>query len=81
MDEQIALLRQIDCKLSAVVALLVDEREAAEGVDRKKSELLLADAGLKAAQIASITGKKTGAVRHAIVRARKHNRFFYKKDH
>ena len=75
MEEQIDLLGQIDRKLSAVLALLVDEREAVEGAaERKKSELLLADVGLKSPEIASITGKKTGAVQKAIVRARKQNR-------
>lgn len=59
--------------LRALVALAVDEREAtvAKGEGRRKTELLLSDAGLTARQIAALVDKKEGAVLKSISRARK----------
>lgn len=61
-----------DALLAALVALLADAREAdAERVARRKTEVLLADVGLKSSQIGAILGKKPDTVRVAIARARK----------
>lgn len=60
-----------DPYLAALVALLADQREHdKERVMHRKTELLLADAGLTPSQIASLLGKKTDAVRKAVSRAR-----------
>jgi DNA-directed RNA polymerase specialized sigma24 family protein len=57
--------------LSALVALLADQREAdAERTTKRKTEVLLADAGLRPAQIGPILGKRPDTVRVAITRAR-----------
>jgi DNA-directed RNA polymerase specialized sigma24 family protein len=59
--------------LRALVALAVDQREADFQKDsgRRKTEILLSDAGLGPRQIATLVGKKEGAVAKAILRARK----------
>lgn len=59
--------------LRALVALAVDQREADLQKDsgRRKTEILLSDAGLGPSQIATLVGKKDGAVAKAIPRARK----------
>lgn len=73
-DDEVGLVSAAptDALLSALVALLADAREAdEERTRRRKTEVLLADAGLKPPQIAGLLGKKTGAVRMSIARARK----------
>lgn len=58
--------------LSAIVALLVEQRErAADTPDAVKSEVLLAGAGLTAGEIATLLGKQPAAVRMALSRARR----------
>lgn len=59
--------------LRALVALAVDEREAVleKASGRRKTELLLSNAGLNARQIAALLDKKEGAVAKAVLRARK----------
>jgi DNA-directed RNA polymerase specialized sigma24 family protein len=58
--------------MTGILALLVDDRERriTGDKDARKTEVLLADAGLPAPEIASLMGKNTGAVRMAIQRAR-----------
>ena len=60
-----------DALLRALVALAVDQREATLDGDRRKTEVLLADAGLTPRQIAALVDKNEGAVAKAISRARK----------
>ena len=58
--------------LRAILALLVEQHEArGEG---RRTEILLADAGLGARDIAAITGKQPAAVRMALSRARRATR-------
>jgi DNA-directed RNA polymerase specialized sigma24 family protein len=59
--------------LKAILALLIDEREtkAAERPTQRKTEVVLADSGLSASEIAALMGKQPSAVRMAISRARK----------
>jgi len=70
MDEQQA--ERMNELITAVAALLADEREArvAREPGAKKTELLLADVGLGAATIAQVMGKNPDAIRKAISRAR-----------
>lgn len=58
--------------MAGILALLVEEREQRVKDDKtaKKSELLLAGAGLSAEDIAAATGKKVDAVRKTLQRAR-----------
>jgi DNA-directed RNA polymerase specialized sigma24 family protein len=58
--------------LAVVLALLVDERErqVKEDKDARKTEVVLAGAGLGAADIAALTGKNVDAVRKTLQRAR-----------
>jgi DNA-directed RNA polymerase specialized sigma24 family protein len=61
-----------DTLLKAILALMVDEREARPASDReRRTEVLLASAGLGASEIAELTGKQPGAVRMALSRARR----------
>lgn len=58
--------------LKALIALLADERESRVQDDSssRKTEILLADAGLSSSLIAQLIGKQPDAVRKAISRAR-----------
>jgi DNA-directed RNA polymerase specialized sigma24 family protein len=62
----------IEQALRGLLALQVAEREErmAEGAPRR-TELILADAGLSFAAIASVTGKKRDSIRKTVERARK----------
>ena len=60
--------------LTAIVALLVDARADTDREAQLKSEVLLAGAGLSAAEIAPLVGKQTSAVRMTLSRARKGTR-------
>ncbi len=59
--------------LRAMLALMVDEREsrAADRPDQAKTELLLADAGLGAGDIATLLNKQPSTVRVTLSRARR----------
>ncbi len=58
--------------LKAILALMVDQRETRPGPElTRRTELLLADAGLAASQIAELTGKQPSAVRMTLSRARR----------
>jgi DNA-directed RNA polymerase specialized sigma24 family protein len=59
--------------LAGILALMVDAREASltESSNPAKTEVLLANAGLSVNDIVKLTGKKEGAVRKTIERARK----------
>jgi DNA-directed RNA polymerase specialized sigma24 family protein len=62
-----------DKAIRGVLAMLVAEREdrlAAEDADQRKTEAVLATAGLTANEIAPFVGKSTEAVAKAIQRAR-----------
>lgn len=68
------ILKNIDKKLSAVIALLSDYRER-DGKkmdkDAVKTEVLLKVAGLLTPEIAKLLNKKVGAVHKTIQRAKK----------
>ena len=61
-----------EAALAGLLALLVDEREERVKGDKdaRKTEILLADAGLSIEDIAAVMGKNYDAVRVAINRAR-----------
>lgn len=63
----------LDTSLSGILALLADDRQQrVEGdASARKTEVLLADAGLSAEQIAPLLGKSSGAIAKSIQRARK----------
>lgn len=58
--------------MAGILTLLVDEREERikETKNARKTEILLADAGLAAPEIASLMGKNAGAVRKTLQRGR-----------
>jgi hypothetical protein len=59
--------------LNAVLALLVaqrDERIGTNGAEPRKTEVILASAGLNASEIAPLVGKKYDAVAKTIQRGR-----------
>ena len=63
-----------DKAITGVLAMLVAEREdrlGGEGADERKTEAVLATAGLSVSEIAPLVGKSTDAVAKAIQRARK----------
>jgi DNA-directed RNA polymerase specialized sigma24 family protein len=58
--------------LRAMLVLMIDERETRRPDERlERTEVLLANAGLSAAQIAELTGKQASAIRMTLSRARK----------
>jgi DNA-directed RNA polymerase specialized sigma24 family protein len=61
-----------DKALAGVLALLVAEREARlnDKSEPRKTEVVLADAGLDYAEIAAVTGKNYDAVKQAVRRGR-----------
>ncbi len=60
-----------DRLLRAILAILVDQREGtADEQQARRTEVLLADAGLSPTEIAQLTGKQAAAVRMALSRAR-----------
>lgn len=65
------LLRSIDAKLAALLALELDTRLRGDPRTRAKPralDRLLVDAGLEAAEIARLVGKSPAAVRKALTR-------------
>jgi len=74
MDE-LELLQNIDKKLSIILALMIQERyKKSNEVDKKspqKVEILLAEFGFRAPEIARLLNKKIPAVQKALQRARK----------
>ena len=62
----------VEQSLSGILAVLVAEREEhlQDSTEPRKTEAILAAAGLQAAQIGSLAGKKTDAVRKTIQRSR-----------
>lgn len=74
MDE-LELLQNIDKKLSVILVLIIQEKyKKSNEVDKKspqKVEILLAELGFKAPEIARLLNKKVAAVQKAIQRARK----------
>lgn len=63
----------VDDLLRAMLALMVDDREAraADRPGQIKTEVLLAEAGLGAGQIATLLNKQPGAVRMTLSRTRR----------
>lgn len=58
--------------LKSILALMIDQRETRPGPDpARRTELLLADAGLAPSEIAELTGKQASAVRMTLSRARR----------
>jgi DNA-directed RNA polymerase specialized sigma24 family protein len=62
---------RLEAALSGLLALNVARLEHDQVELTRKMEVVLADAGLTAEEIASVTGKSVGAIRKAIERARK----------
>lgn len=62
---------EVETLLRALVALQIDAREAALEPDRRRTEVILSDAGLSNVEIGKLTGRSADAVRMAISRARK----------
>lgn len=62
----------LEASMRGVLALLADERESRVGNDRgaRKTELVLADAGLSIGEIASLLGKNYDTVKQTIRRGR-----------
>ena len=70
-DETLEVLRSIDLKLSAVVALLADQRLRATdaGKQRPRSvDRILIDQGMSGAQVGRVLGKSKQAVHQAVAR-------------
>jgi hypothetical protein len=68
------ILKNIDQKLLALIALLVDQRERGGAPMDKgsvKTELLLKEAGLSVNEIAKVLNKNVAAVHKAVQRAKK----------
>lgn len=61
----------LETALVGVLALLIAQREDVEAADRRKTEVVLSDAGMSPTQIGRLLGKRPDAVRMAISRARK----------
>jgi hypothetical protein len=63
----------IETALTGILAVLVDEREAriADKYQPRKTEVLLAEAGLSYGEIATLLNKDYNAVRMAVTRSRK----------
>lgn len=61
-----------DAALAGLLALLIDERDerVRESKTARKTEVVLATAGMSIDDIAAVTGKKRDAVRMAIQRGR-----------
>jgi hypothetical protein len=57
--------------MAGVLAILIADREERMGADPRKTEVILADAGLSHGDIAAVTGKQYAAVRMAVNRSRK----------
>ena len=70
MDDS-QILKSIDKKLSALIALSALSLVGGEEKANTKIEVLLNSAGLDNAEIAKITGKKLAAVQKAVQRAKK----------
>lgn len=71
MSNEAATETANDALLRAMLALQIADRdERLHGADPRRSEVVLADAGLTLTQIASITGRKYEAVKGAVRRAR-----------
>jgi DNA-directed RNA polymerase specialized sigma24 family protein len=62
----------LESAMAGVLALLVDEREerSKDNKEARKTELILAEAGLSPDDIAAVMDKNLGAVRKAIQRGR-----------
>lgn len=60
-----------EAALAGILALLAADREdKISDLPARRTELVLADAGLSAAEIGSVLGKKSGTVARTISRAR-----------
>ena len=57
-------------KLARATLILLLEQRGSEQEQQQRSELLLAQAGFNAGEIADLLGKQPGAVRMALKRAR-----------
>lgn len=61
----------LEQSMAGILALLAAARE--EGESSRKTEVILADAGLTVSQIALILGKKSNTVSKTIARSKKGN--------
>ncbi len=62
---------RMEAALSGILAVMAAEREESEGAARRKTEVVLADAGLSHQEIGQMVGKGADAVRKVIERDRK----------
>jgi DNA-directed RNA polymerase specialized sigma24 family protein len=72
MPEPVRTNASVETLLAAILAMLVAEREDqdSEPGNRRKSEVILNEAGLSAPEIATLVGKKPDAVRKTLQRAK-----------
>jgi hypothetical protein len=61
----------MEAALSGTLAVMAAEREESEGAARRKTEVVLAEAGLNNQQVGQMLGKGADAVRKVIERDRK----------
>jgi DNA-directed RNA polymerase specialized sigma24 family protein len=70
MDDS-KVLKSIDAKLSALIALTALSFLGSEERSRVKTEVVLSEAGLESSEIARVLGKNLSAVQKSLQRARK----------
>jgi DNA-directed RNA polymerase specialized sigma24 family protein len=61
----------VEQTMAALLALTIADREQNRPDDSARTEVILSNAGLRAKDIARLTGKNEGTVQKAIERARK----------
>lgn len=62
---------RMEAALSGILAVMAAEREESEGATRRKTEVVLAEAGLNNQEIGQMVGKGADAVRKVIERDRR----------
>lgn len=62
---------RMEAALSGILAVMAAEREESDGGTRRKTEVVLAEAGLNNQEIGQIVGKGADAVRKVIERDRR----------
>jgi hypothetical protein len=62
---------RMEAALSGILAVMTAEREESEGATRRKTEVVLSEAGLNNQEIGQMVGKGADAVRKVIERDRR----------
>lgn len=70
-QKQDELAIPVERSMTAVLSLLIADRESGLDDDAEKTEVLLSNAGLGVPEIARLMGKNDAAVRKTLQRARK----------